>query len=396
MILSTLNQSVKNTKWDYIISVVWLFLLLCPTSTAFYMSIPILLLLLYDRGHINNKIILPLFFLLNLTFVFSAFNSFMDTKAILRLMTLGLIFFTFASLRGNKIFFSCVLFASAFVLLSQVSIMYNIPFLAASFDNVYNISYLAMEAYHTDLGAVTYAEIVEGTRLGGIFVNPNVCASYMSVIYATGLCEAYQLGGKNKILYLFVAIVALSIIITGSRTALIVFALVSFNYLKSHGFSIKLYLLIAAIIGLLFVLINIDSLRIFKIKEGFETSVGMKMDILFRYIQACDNPIYFIFGAGDISVTTEVLPNTSFSGTDCDLGNIFLVFGIVFYFCYIYFYCKLYKAYNPVNRYILWVLLWSVSNSILISYRMAPLWFLTIGIVYRRSILERNRKKEIT
>lgn len=376
-----------NTKWNHIISIVWVYLMIFPTTDLLNYSVPIILCLLYDKTQRLPSIIAPLLVLLVPTLLFNIGQPYMDFKAIVRLVTFGIIFFTFASLKGYHILFPYILFAASYILLSQISISYGIPFLATFFDRVYLISEKILETYQTELSTLASTDIVAGTRLGGIYINPNNCASYMTLLYATGLCEIKQTNNK-VVKYIFVGVVLLSFIITGSRTSLICFAIISLFYLHSIGLSIKRYAFLIAILVAVFAFSNVSTLRMFKVSEGMDNSFGVKMMLLGQYLERCDNILFLIFGAGDIRVT-EVMYNIDSKGCDCDLGNILIVFGSLFYFAYLVFYYKIYKTIRIEQRVILFVLLWSFSNSIMISYRMCPVWFISLGLVYKNSLLKK-------
>lgn len=383
------TDPIYNSKWNHIISVVWVYLMIFPTTDLLNYSVPILLCLLYDNKSSRSSIITPLLILLVPTLLFNLGQPYMDFKAIVRLVTFGIIFFTFASLKGYHILFPYIFFAAGYVLLSQVSISYGIPILANFFDSTYQISEKILETYQTELATLSAADVVTGTRLGGIYINPNNCASYMTLLYATGLCEIKQLNNK-KATYLFVGIVLISFIITGSRTSLICFAVISLFYLHNIGLDIKRYAILLAVLGVVFAYTSASSLRMFKIDEGMDNSVGVKMMLLGQYLDRCDNLLFLLFGAGDIRVT-EVLYNIDSRGCDCDLGNVLIVFGAIFYIGYLIFYYKIYKAITPEKRVILFVLLWSFSNSIMISYRMCPVWFISLGLVYRSAFSDKNK-----
>ena len=377
-----------KTKWNHIISIVWVYFMIFPTTDLLNYSVPIILCLLYDRTSKISSIITPLFILLIPALILNIGQPYMDFKAIVRLVTFGIIFFTFASLKGNHILFPYILFAASYVLLSQISISNGIPILAPFFDRVYQISDKILETYQTELLTLSTTDIVAGTRLGGIYINPNNCASYMTLLYATGLCEIKQL--NNKIIkYVFVGIVLVSFIITGSRTSLICFAAISLFYLQSTGLSVKRYTILLAILVVIFAYSSASSLRMFKISEGMDNSFEVKMILLGQYLERCDNIFFLIFGAGDIRVT-EALYNIDSKGCDCDLGNVLIVFGALFYIAYLVFYYKIYKTISTEKRVILFVLLWSFSNSIMISYRMCPVWFISLGLLYKSALLEKK------
>lgn len=385
-------------KWNHIISLIWLYFMLFPTGTLFNISIPVLLLLLFDRQNRNNQILVPLFVLLIPTLALNFMQPYMDFKSVVRLFSFALIFLTFASYKGDRILFPYVLFAVCFILLSQISIIFSLPYLASFFDSTYHISELALQNHSVDMSNVEVAEVAVKTRLGGMFINPNNCASYLSVAYAVGLCEAERDTLKQKILfYLFIAITIISTLITGSRTGFIVIAAITLYYLYSKGYSLRRYIILGIPLTLLLLyedLSELSDVRAFNVSEGMEGSVSAKMSIFVNYLSKCSNPIWWLFGAGDIMVTVDVY-KLGMEGTDMDFGNIFIVFGFFFYVLYVSICIRIFRLLEPQYRVIMFVLLWSFSNSILISYRMCPIFFLALGLLYKRSCCAPEDEKEL-
>lgn len=377
------QENLPN-KWDHIMSIIWLYIMVFPTSVLYYISIPILFVVIYNRQDNHNKIIRPLLFLIVPTTLFNLFQPYMDFKAYSRLVTFVVIFYTFASYKGYRILFAYILLAILYIFVSQISMVLNFPYLASFFDQTYNLTETAAENGFnlSDMDALS-AGI--SARLGGIYFNGNNCGEYLSVIYAMGLCSEDQLDGKKRILlYPFICLVAISMLLTGSRTAFVVFGAISLYYLYAKGYDVRIYLLIVTLLIIVILSVDIGDFRAFKVKEGMDSSIATKVGLFNGYISNITTPIWYLFGAGDIMVTTYL--DGSFGGSDFDLGNIFINFGAFFYLAYVFFVFRLY--YKLIKRYrvIMFVLLWTFSNSILINYRMCPVFFMSLGILYRQSL----------
>lgn len=379
------NATVK----DHILSIVWVYFLLFPTGNLFYVSIPLILLLLFDSkaGGIKKEII-PMLVLLFITIVVNISEPYMGFKPIVRLATMAIVFITFASVKGSRILFPYILFSTLFIFLSQVCFLFDVSYLTSFFNQFYDLTEKGLDLYGISEHSLEIEKVAAGsTRLGGIYYNPNNCASYISVIYAMGLYEI----GRSKVnkfqTILFITLVFLSIIISGSRTSFVVIGLISLYYLHVKGKSIKKYWPLGVLFALLLI-INASvfkELRMFKVGEGMDNSFGVKMAYFARYLSDADSIIQLMFGAGDQEVTVYKY-HSRIPGTDCDLGDIFITFGFFFYFAYFAFYLILYKKYTPIHRILLIVLLWSFSNSLLESYRMCPVWFLSLGVFYKQSL----------
>lgn len=383
----------QNSFWDHILSVVWMYVTIFPAGNLFNISIPLLLLLLFDSKSRTN-IMTPLLVMLLITLVLNLTQPYMWFKGVSRLVTIAIIFYTFASLKGGRILFPYIFAALIYVISSQISYMYNISFLTTIFDRFYGMSDMIEEIYRMELDNVTMEDVASGRRFGGIYINPNNCASFVSVIYTLGLCELNYWNEKNKIVYIFIVLVAFSLLLTGSRTSFILFSIITLLFFRNKGIGVtKIVVLVLAVLILLSK-VDIGGYRAFKVGEGLDSSFAVKMRLFSLYFQECSNILHLLFGCGDISATT-VLYHSLCEGTDFDFGNVFITFGLFFYILYVALYFRIYHTLPKQDRIILLVLLWSFSNSILISFRMCPVWFISIGVLYKRALMYTKEKRII-
>lgn len=158
-------------------------------------------------------------------------------------------------------------------------------------------------------------------RSGSIFMNPNV---YM-VIPCTYLSIAYQkiLNRRSIIAYSLIACTATSLLLTGSRTSIVVFFIITFIYLKrdnSMGKIKWIILLPFVIIAVWAVFISSlsNTYRAFDIASGMDDSFGVKMKLLWQYI-ANSNPLFILTGSlGEV----DRIP------LDFEVGYLFSFFGL--------------------------------------------------------------------
>lgn len=167
-------------------------------------------------------------------------------------------------------------------------------------------------------------------RSGSIFMNPNV---YM-VIPCAYLSIAYQklLNRRSIAGYVFVVCAAVSLLLTGSRTSIIVFFIVSYIYLKRDNSigSIKwIILFLFAIIGIWAMLFSSlsNTYRAFDIASGLDDSFGVKLKLLWRYITT-SNPLLFLTGS---------LGKVDRTPLDFEVGYVFSFFGPVGIIWYVRF-----------------------------------------------------------
>jgi hypothetical protein len=122
-----------------------------------------------------------------------------------------------------------------------------------------------------------------------------------------------------------------------------------------------------------------------KIDEGFGNSLGPKFNILLSYLESGPSIQKILFGNFSGEAIKKYV-NVNFSGTDFEIGNLVLFFGFIFLISLLFFYRYLYLIMKPKYRIVFTVLLWMFSNSILLSYRMAAVWMLVLGLYYQKSI----------
>lgn len=122
-----------------------------------------------------------------------------------------------------------------------------------------------------------------------------------------------------------------------------------------------------------------------KIDEGFDNSVGTKVNILLSYLESGPSIQKILFGNFSGEAIKKYI-NINFSGTDFEIGNIVLSFGFVFLVLLMFFYRHIFLIMKSKYRIIFTILLWMFSNSILLSYRMAAVWMLVLGLYFHKSI----------
>ena len=165
-------------------------------------------------------------------------------------------------------------------------------------------------------------------RSGSIYLNPNV---YM-VIPLSILCVVLQANQRKAGLlnYLFMLVALFSLLLTGSRTTLIVaVALIAIYILRNKEVSNAPKLGMIAIFVLVRFLLPqwLGDFRVFDLAGGIENSVSIKFEGLLHYLSLA-NPIYYITGSLSSSVLVPI---------DVEWGYIYAYFGVVGLIWYINF-----------------------------------------------------------
>jgi hypothetical protein len=383
----------KNKIESHILSFVWLMFLIMPNSNIFYFFVPVSFLVLYTFRYKTRiaPIVIILLLSLFITFLININKNYLGFKDYSRFVTLIIFIISFGKLRGSTILKPYITFAVFFLLITQFAYSLNISYIV----NLIN-SYYTNEDTEYKVSIYENFQFFEygSTRLGGIYFNSNQYAKFLEFILLAILIEIKQF---SKIeLQVLLPIIILSIVATGSRTSFIVIVLVFLGYLyfnrKLNPRNIFILTILAfTLFGYLFATTNIQEFRLFKIEEGLENSFGIKLYLFQKYIADVSNPLYLFFG----NLSTQVLSQEyGFinSSTDFDIGNVTISYGIIFYFLFFLFCYKSYKLMLPKYRIFFIILFWMFSSTIINSYRAAPIYFLMMGLYYKRSILEKYER----
>lgn len=369
-------------------------LLILPTNQFFYLFVPLSFIFLYDS---KKTLHLSLFYvicitvlLMNISFLVNINEYYLSLKDISRALALIILFVTFGRLKGNVILASYIVVAIGFIVASQLLYAFNIPFVNSIINNYYLPSEDLQKIYEFSMSS--FGQI----RLGGIYGNSNNYAEYLELVLVVLIVERKQF--QKKYMYILFGLITYSIIATGSRTSLIVLIaiilhFIYINYRKSFTGLLLSFAILFTITLLISQFVDFLSLRAFRINEGVDDSLGIKFDLLIKYLIQ-DLPLSKILFGGFSGSAMLKYVNTTFPGTDFEIGNLIVYFGFTFFIIILLFYISIYKKYLPRYRFVFIILLWMFSNSILLSYRMSAVWMLVLGLYYYRSKTEKNLVNE--
>jgi hypothetical protein len=162
-------------------------------------------------------------------------------------------------------------------------------------------------------------------RSGSIYLNPNV---YM-VIPLTALCVIlqYNIIKKMSINYVWVIAALFSIMLTGSRTTLIISSVIVVIYLFKYETAARKIIILgfAICVALLAGEWMSDNFRLFRLSEGFDDSFAVKWNGFLYYIKNA-SPLYYFYGSLSSSQTIQI---------DAEWGYIYSYFGLLGLWWYI-------------------------------------------------------------
>ena len=358
---------------------------LLPQNIVLYALVPIGYLLMIDsgikqNGRLHSYFTLVLLFIF-LSFVFNILEPWIDIKSALRALELIIIFYCFGRQKVVEISKWTIVFLSFYIVGSQFSIFF--PKLDSLIDSIYPITeaeeiLVLKGADADDIGSYS-------VRFGGFYRNPNTCAMFLNLLFALAIIERRKFGKFD--FWIVLAVIFLGIILSGSRTAFVV--LMAFFLIYLHSSNRKIFVRIIpaiAVVGTVvyFVGDQLLDFRLFQVGSGLKDSMTEKASILFQYIERMPSFIILLFGCFTIQATKYIVGG-SFGGTDNDLGNILVAYGIIFYFILIGFYMYLYRKLSKEYKILLALLLWSISGSLIFAYRVVAVLMLILSIYYRKS-----------
>jgi len=376
---------------NHILSIIWLLFLILPNNQLFFFFVPLAYIVLFNfKSEVKLDVtpfILGFVFLIIIIFIINLNELYINNniKDINRLAVLALLFIAFGRVRGNAILKPYIYIAIGYLVLSQFTYILNITPLKLLFSIYTDNKGFDLEEKNEGITIVDYGI----STLGGIFFNQNQYARYLELIMLVLMCEIKQFS-KKSLMILFPVII-FSLGAAGSRTSLIVFCLaVIFYWNSAKVFSPQKTRIISILFIILFFFVylftDLSEMRVFKINEGMDNSFGIKVRLLMMYIDSNLNMIKILFGNGTPDAIRAI---TGTIGTDWEIGNLFLMYGILFFIFLFLFYFYLFKRYLPKYRVIFTILFWMFSSSIISSYRMAALWMLVLGLYYHRSLAEK-------
>lgn len=389
-----MNNANKLSKDEIFVGLSLLLGLFLPHTSTFLLLVnPLLCILFYLKFSLktNSVGILPykilLLISLCLSFFFNANTDIITTKVILYFVYLCLLFFCFPLTSGVRIRNVFLYISVIIILFSQLVYVVRIYPAMAIIDTLYPMSDMYSNIY-SYMDNITFSNITE-FRLGGLFRNPNHLAKYVNL-----LTVLFVINNRNKYYpskYIFYLIVLLSIILSGSRTGLVILLLLMiFEIISNNRFTKYQKLFIFIILGLLFMLFTLSDLdfRGLKVQEGISDSAGSKFEALMYYLSQDNSYLNLLFG--NLNPDTFLASSGIINQLDSEYGYLIYQYGFVGFISYVLFWIAIFKRYPRNNRIIFFILLWTISSTIILAYRSAFVMLLAFSVYFNFEFDESN------
>jgi hypothetical protein len=295
-----------------------------------------------------SKLIFLMLILFSIVFNISQIE-FKNAQRLLQI-TLGFMVFPLA-INVSTLNVKYLRFGIIYVTVFAILDILNVPLFFAFREIVYPIEFDAWGAgFDRTIISIT-------NRYGSIFYNPNLLGQSMLLIYILYLVIAYQRKfTKFDLFFLFCNVFC--ILVSGSRTAFVIFAIITFCYFMQFYRNKIKYLLIMGLIPVF--LAVLAGTRLLDIGNTSGGSMDQKWQILFKYLGSLsyDDTIVALFG--------QLKQDIQF---DNDLGNIIYYLGFLglLYVAFFYLYEVLTASSKTVYFYSF--LLVSYGATLLINFK---------------------------
>lgn len=213
-------------------------------------------------------------------------------------------------------------------------------------------------------------------RYGGRFYNPNIMGQIIILLYIITLKDKYQKINKYKQI-----IIVLSLIFSGSRTAMIVFIAVELlRYNKNNKNKLKIIVLYAILFTTYIIIEEVNSIRSLDMIGGItqdNSSMSIKYNILKEYIVYMYQTNIFELLFGTLQMDIQF---------DSDIGYLLRFMGLVPFLALLYALFKYVIITETNYRYINMMYLISVGATLVMNFK-----FIILLIIITNQYSSKNK-----
>lgn len=352
---------------------------LAPQIDITYL-ISILLFVLVSKTQINSStnheiyVIKGLFFFI---FPISLFLSYLSigpyfNKDVLKpILILILIFNLNENLIKFKVNKKLIFLILLTLIVSQLAYVLNIESIKQIIDKFYPFVESQMVWTHRSINDIDFINNFQ-IRAGGIYRNPNQYSKYINLLYIIFLSSYSFKKATNTIIIL---LCLFTIILTGSRSGILIFLVINLLYYRKFKFGKKLIYLFS--IALIYISSQI-SLRVFSFISEFNSESGSLINRLDGLNYLINNTNFYEIFIGHFYNETTI---NSFTQDkimfDGDLISSLFSFGIIGFVLIYLFYLKI--IYKNNNFIILPIFLYGITGGLLQDLGFIILLSIIIG-----------------
>lgn len=390
-----------HNKKEFIFSIALILGFLLPSNNIGYLVqgvLPLFLFLIF-RNYIRHSFNRPLLFLFVVVFVSFVINLIkydISWKDLLRFCSFSFLFLLFPFCPNIRIQKTTLYFILGVILFSQIAFSFGISSIVRIIDIIYPYEGNAL-GYNSEyiLKSAGQIEMMVNRRYGGLYRNPNQCVRYVSVLLITFFIASKNNTFRQK--FFFISLALFSVILSGSRTGLVVVLLIiAYNYMHFEDMISKFKKLILSfcvilVFFLVYLRLQTLNLRVFEISEGIEGSFGSKFDFFNHFYNQLQSSLHFLFG----HFTNESLTILYGLNTlDSEWAEMFYSFGILGCITILVFYFKIFLLQNKNINFFMLILLWGITSTILFSFKMSFVFMLLLSNYYSHALFSNIKLTE--
>lgn len=305
------------------------FLLICIfllpqvyTSYAFSLFIFFIILHFKYKHFVFSNLKLIVFLVIALSFCFMdpGVHHALSTKDILKPIIIVLIILSMGYYNPVEVDGKIILLISGCLIFSQLVYVLGISGITQYLDRIYPLNEEQMVWTHRSVSSINELGTVN-IRGGGLYRNPNQYTKYLNLLYVLVL----NLRFKSILKYILPVVFLVSILITGSRTGLIVFIAINLLQFITRKGSFLLPIFIGAV---LFFISSIFTLRSLDIATGISSgSLTKRLPNIDYIVEHLDGKSLFIGNFYNENTVSNLL-NADFI-FDSDFLSVFFSFGLI-------------------------------------------------------------------
>lgn len=366
------------------------------TSTLLMLINPILCLLLFFNNSSKfpkqtRGIVFGLCFVILISLIASAmFNYHESTKYAISAVNLLLLLVCFPLSDGEVIPNIYFYIAILYIILSQLAYVFHVSSLISFYERFYPIG-ADDENVYAYMQENIDSSTVFSYRLGGLFHNANQSARYVCVISAAFFALNKAEKVKKNLLYIILSLSC--VLMTGSRTGLVVYSMSFLLFLHINPNVVKrteflIYMMIVIFVLPLFI-VGSSQIRGFNISQGFQDSANSKWYVFMDYLRQDNSIFHLLFGYADARLFHP--SSAAFIRIfDSEYGDLIFDYGFLGFIFVVGFYIKCFRLCEKKDRIFFISLLWMITSTVLLSYRMRFVFMLLLSVFVARGINQSN------
>lgn len=315
-------------------------------------------------------------------------------QSTIKLISIGLFFLLFPLKLSHSIDQRLILGATVIILITQVAYVLNL-----------NLVIDLINTYYTSEGYFNSSEVVAGTteledvfnlRFGGIYRNSNQAGRMITLLFATSLLNFSKVQKRKWMILASLGLLFFGVLLTGSRTSFLVLVILSVSFVLYYLNINRTKVILGGLLFILPIFLLLGSgNRLLNYSEfsgnAKRGSFLSKLNFLDSYIDqtSLTKPTDLVFGKFNID-NFSYYYGQRINKFDSEIGYLIHAVGFVGLLLIIIFYLNIFVKSGPKTRFIMLLLFWMITSSVLTNFRFLALFFLVLSLFYNQDQQEKQ------